>query len=195
MTIESSNPKVELLCREVEKRFGKRPGNSTDFLALSEDILKKTKWPISQSTLERLWGYGRQRYAGIALHTLDILSHYSGHNDWNSFVVQSEKEKNRESGEFVSLRIVSRNLVEGTRLKIAWRPDRECIIRYLGNDRFIVEKCINSTLQAGATFTCSQFQIGRELVMNDFHANEEDNEKGKSYVVGMNNGLNICEIL
>lgn len=195
MTIESNNPLVSALCKEVEKVFNKFPGSSSDFRDLSEDIRKKTKKSISQSTLERLWGYGRQKYSGISLHTLDILSNYSGFNHWNSFIVEYEKRYLRESDEFQSFRVISRSLKKGTRLKIGWKPDRLCVIRYLGDEKFIAEECHNSTMQPGATFTCMQFQLGRELVMNNFKKDSEDCEAGKTYVAGMNNGLLSLEIL
>ena len=195
MTIDSNHPHVSALCGQVEKIYKKHPGCSSDFQDLCEDIKHKTKLNISQSTLERLWGYGRVRYSGIALHTLDVLSIYIGYKDWTSFLCHIEKQEDSESDEFKSTRIISRNLKEGTRLKIGWNPNRECIIRYLGNDRFVAEECFNSTMQPGASFTCYQFQIGRELLMNDFYENVDDKEDGKSYVVGMNTGLLYCEML
>lgn len=195
MTIDSNHPNILALCEQVEKIYKKRPGCSSDFRDLCEDIKQKTKLNISQSTLERLWGYGRVRYSGIALHTLDVLSIYIGCNDWTSFLCLVEKTEDSESDEFKNVTIVSRNLKEGTRLKIGWNPNRECIIRYLGKERFVAEECFNSSMKAGALFTCYQFQIGRELQMNDFRENADDIEEGKSYVVGMNTGLLYCEIL
>lgn len=195
MAVDSNDPAISELCRRVEEFYKKSPCSPADFRDLSDDIKSKTKTNISQSTLERLWEYGRKRYRAISLYTLNTISRYIGFRDWKSFVDNIKLDRERESKEFKSSRLLSRNLTEGTKIRIGWAPDRICVLRYLGKERFIAEDCKNSTMNAGATFTCLQFQIGRELVMNDFKRDENDMEEGKSYVVAMNNGLLFFEIL
>lgn len=48
-------------------------------------------------------------------------------------------------------------------------------------------------MQKGDTFSCLQFQKGRELHLDDFH--KADPEERYRYVVGMNNGLTTLEVL
>jgi hypothetical protein len=72
-------------------------------------------------------------------------------------------------------------------------PDRVCVIRYLGDNRFVAEQTLNSTMQAGDTFSCLQFQKGRELHLDDFR--KADPGERFRYVVGLDSGLTTLEIM
>ena len=82
----------------------------------------------------------------------------------------------------------------GQRIRIGWLPNRLCIIRYLGDNRFIAEKCENSKMKEGATFSCLQFYLGKEAVLSDFKQNTED-ANGKSYAIGIKNGLTTLVVI
>ena len=92
--------------------------------------------------------------------------------------------------------ILTSQLKINTRLRIGWMPDRICEIRYLGNNRFVIEKVVNSsTLIPGDSFSCLNFQKGRALYMDSFcKANEEHCER-VHYAVGLRNGITSLEIL
>lgn len=83
--------------------------------------------------------------------------------------------------------ISTTDLTIGDCLQIGWLPDRLCEVRYLGENRFVAERCENSKLQVGDTFSCLQFTLGHPLTMNDLCRN--NTLIGKTYVVGQKNGL------
>ncbi len=187
MSIERENPQIVALRRCVEARFGKQLNIHADFVALVAHIEETLKEHISESTLERVWGYSTRGYATVSLRTLDVLSNYAEGCGWHDFCQQLHENASCESLLFDVEHIISSELKVGTLVKIGWLPDRICIVEYIGDNRFIAKECHNSKMQPGDSFSTLQFTLGRELVMSDFcRANTEARQ---SYVVGQKSGL------
>ena len=192
MTIKSDIPQICALRESVEKKIGKPLNTHSDFVELTSLIELELRQHISESTLERVWNYSTRGYATVSLRTLNVLSNFATENNWNSFCDLLNKENNIESQVFNLEVIATEDLCVGDRIRIGWLPNRLCIIRYLGDNRFIAEHCENSTMKEGDTFTCHQFILGKELVMSDFRQNSNDN--GKIYVVGKEHGITTLNL-
>ena len=215
MSIESNIPQIATLRERVELCFGKRLQVHADFLALVADIEAAQRQHISESTLERVWGYSTRGYGRVSLRTLDVLAKYAGAESWSDFCAELKHTGIVESEMFDCDSVRSSDLHVGDRLRIGWQPDRLCRVRYLGDNRFIAEECKNSKMRAGATFSCLQFQLGRELVMDDFVNGDDTGQPAASpaspaspantasgtavlpqrYAVGRRHGLTLLEIL
>lgn len=195
MSVKSDIPQISLLRQEVESRFGKALRVHADFLALVSEIESQQREHISESTLERVWGYSTRGYDSISLRTLDVLSHYARGVVWSDFCKAIKEDSERESEFFGVPTIQSCDLKEGDLVRIGWLPDRICVIRYLGNNRYQAVECENSTMQPGDTFSCLHFYLGRELVMAQFQrSNEQEKEPSDNcYVVGQRNGLTLLQ--
>ena len=50
---------------------------------------------------------------------------------------------------------------------ISWAPNRECVLNYLGEHKFEVERVLNSKLAVGDTFVCAQFFQKELLIVSD----------------------------
>lgn len=187
MSIQRENPQIVALRRRVERRFGKQLNIHADFLALVAQIEVVLKQHISESTLERVWGYSTRGYATISRRTLDVLSNYAEGCDWHDFCQRIHESAPCESLFFDVERVVSSELKVGALVKIGWLPDRICIVEYMGNNRFTAKECHNSKMQPGDSFSALQFTLGRELVMSDFCRANTDVRQ--SYVVGQRSGL------
>lgn len=187
MVIKRNIPQISALRQHVERRFGKKLAVHADFQALTAAIEAALRLHISETTLERVWGYSTRGYDTVSLHTLDVLAAYAEGCSWEDFCKLLQEGTNCESDYFNTEHIDSRELTEGDRLRIGWLPDRICEIRYLGENRFQAERCENSKLQAGDTFSCLQFTLGHPLTMTDLC---RDNALlGPTYVAGQKNGL------
>ena len=147
---------------------------------------------MSESTLERLWGYSTRRYETVSVRTLNVLARFVGYHSWEEFCSTVENIKS-ESEMFMDKAICSADLSIGDKLRIGWPPDRICIIRYLGDNNFIAEETANSTMQPGDTFSCLQIQKGRPLHLDNFRR-AESKEKFR-YVVGINSGITLLEVI
>ncbi len=192
MSIRRDIPQIIALREQVESRFGKKLSVHADFLALVAVIEMEQRQHISESTLERVWGYSTRGYDTISLHTLDVLSQYAAGCCWEDFCKLLHSESGCESELFDVEHISSNDLSVGDRLQIGWLPDRLCQVRYLGDNRFIAEECYNSKMQAGDTFSCLQFSLGHPLALDDLY--RDNSRLGGPYIVGQKNGLTTLKL-
>ncbi len=190
MGIKRDIPQITALREQVELRMGKALVVHADFLMLAGEIMAQQREHISESTLERVWGYSTRGYSTISLRTLNVLSYYACECDWLEFC---QKLRNRDGGESDLFDVEYISTVElnvGDRLQIGWLPDRQCTVRYLGEHRFVAEECLNSKMQSGDTFMCLQFTLGKELMLCDFQpVGASQQSKSRTYVVGSVNGI------
>ena len=189
MGIDSFSPQIAMLRKKIESSWGKTPRVHADFSKLAENIQSSLRKYISETTLERIWGYSKRGYKTVSLHTLDLLSEYVGAGNWVNFCRSLGEEGIKDSDMFDDIAIFSDELNVGDRIELKWLPNRECIVRYLGNNRFVAEACENSTIQPGDTFSCIEFRLNQPAVMDHFIATDDDSKIPKRYVAGLNNGI------
>lgn len=192
MNIKADIPQITLLKKHVEKSLDFSLTTHGDFVRLSAGIEFTMREHMSESTLERLWGYSTRRYDTVSERTLNVLARFVGLRSWEHFC-QSISTASGESELFTGSTINTSDLEVGSRIRIGWPPDRICVIRYLGDNRFVAEQTLNSTMQAGDTFSCLQFQKGRQLQMDNFCKN--GSSEMQRYIVGINTGLTTLEII
>lgn len=191
MSVSARIPEVTLLRRRVEEAFGASLQTHNAFIALSDAIGQKLREHVSESTLERLWGYSTRETEAISLRTLDVLSRYVGAENWEGFLRELKAESLRESEEFVAGGVDTRSLVPGDRLLLGWLPDRKIVVEYQGDLRFAVVRSVHSSLAPGDSFSCLQFRLGHPLYLDHFRRSGSDSEA--SYVAGERSGLVLVE--
>ena len=191
MNIKTDTPQIALLLKRVEDSIEFPLCTHGDFLRLSAGIEFTMREHMSESTLERLWGYSTRRYDTVSQRTLNVLSRFVGYRSWDDFCLSISAVSDSEI--FAGKTLDSSILAIGARIRLGWAPDRMCVVRYLGENRFVAETTENSTMQPGDTFSCLQFQKGRELYMDEF-CKVGSSEKYR-YVVGVNTGLTTLEVL
>lgn len=190
MSISKNLPQISVLLQALEKKIELKPTIHADFEKIREEIFQTTREWISESTLERLWGYSTRGSHGVSLHTLNLLSLFLGYKDWGDFCEQVKKSGRVESDMFPENVVSSSDLSVGDELVISWQPDRLCNVKYLGDDRFEVFETQNTKIHSGDTFTCRQFQETRPAYLE----NVKDREgvlRTKRYGVGLENGIKI----
>ena len=190
MRVKINTPEIAVLREEVEQRFGCPIKAPRHFSSLSFDIEESQKEYLSETTLQRVWLY-KPGYSTVAIHTLNVLSRYCGYANWDVFKQYLKDSSNIESELFDGDVIDVSSLETGTRIKIGWRPDRICIIEYLGDLHFKAIETTNAKLQPGHIFKCSQIQLGRELRLDNIRRADTQ----MSYIAGTRNGLTLLEIV
>ena len=157
----------------VETRYGKRPNSPADFAELSLHIQKDTAGTISPDTLSRLWGY-KKGYPTVRRSCIDILNAYAHAGEESDFVYQ--------------IAVKATETKAGERVKIAWQPDRTCLLEYLGDYQWRVVESEHSKLKAGDSFSCRVIAQGQTLVVDHLHT---ANGVYDGYVIGNTNGLTL----
>lgn len=194
MAIDSKIPEIALLKEAVGKTFGRQLHVHSDFEALREHIFCATKEHVSESTLERIWGYSTRGYDSVSIRILNVLSVYIGAGSWDGFLQNLKKESSSESDIFDREVISSNELQPGARVRIGWAPDRLCVIRYIGDNKYLTEEAANAKLQPGDTFSCLQFQLHQPGYLTDL-TDSEGNLKGRGYGIGLRHGLTTLQLL
>ena len=195
MSIQANIPQIAALRREVGERFGGQLKTHVHFVSLTDAIEMELREHISPTTLERVWGYSTRHYDTVSRRTLDVLARYAGLGSWEDFCARLKDEASSESDFFTDGIMAVSALKEGTRLRLGWQPDRVCEVRYMGNNRFVVESVTNGSLRVGDTFSCMQLQLGRLMYMDCFQRVGETPAENQRYAVGRENGLTLLEVV
>jgi hypothetical protein len=184
--MNNTSPEIQELLKRIEERTCIKPKSPADFNRLSDIIWESTHEPLSSSTLKRLWGYFKS-VGTIRNSTLVILAQFIGFKGWEDFLAHLDQDNG--SDPVMSPLLKTEDLNVGDRITVAWKPNRSCVFRYLGNQKFIVEAASNSKLKAGNTFHCSVFILGAPLYLTDL---VQGNNTPVAFVAGKKDGL--CEV-
>lgn len=130
MNIKSDIPQISVLRQQVEQKAGIPLDTHGDFLTLSARIETCLREHISESTLERIWGYSTRHYDTVSSRSLNVLSRFVGFHGWEEFC-SSLSPGSPASELFDGDSIDVSKLQPGARIRLGWAPDRVCIVRYL----------------------------------------------------------------
>lgn len=169
----SNSIAISQLKKAVDARFGHVPSGPADFGELSIAIFKTTGERISPDTLSRIWGY-KKGYSSVRQSTVRVLEQYAKANEESDFIHTAA--------------IHADECQKGDRVRIAWLPNRVCVLSYLGDYRWRVEEAVNSKLHAGDTFSCRTMAQDQALIVDHLHTRDADYE---GYAIGGKNGLTL----
>lgn len=154
------------LRQKMEEVLGQKVATPQDFDLLVNSIAKRTHQLISVSTLKRFYGY--VTFAGtLRTTTLDVLCQYVGYMSWESFCTRETAAEQVESYPLLADSMPTTCMSVGDKVIVAWKPDRECVFAYMGDNRFVVEQSRGSKLCVGDTFVCHHFVQGEPLCLLD----------------------------
>ena len=192
MSVSVNIPEITALRSRVEEKYGEPLETHNGFILLVGAIEAEVREHVSESTLERMWGYSTREAAYISLRTLNVLSRYVGASSWKGFCEDLKTSSQVESEEFSGESIVTADLSAGKRLQLGWLPDRMITVEYRGMNRFVVIESLNSSLRPGDSFECLQIQVGRPLYLDRFRRTGADGEA--RYVAGERSGLTLVKV-
>ena len=165
-TVDINRPEVQELRIRIETKLGESL-RRTVYKRLSLAIYDSTKINISESTLQRIWGYVSSSEK-VNEETLDILSKYIGYDSWQSFKKEVMDSDENDSNILNQDHSVSTSELQiGDILQLGWQPNRYCEIRYCGENKFEVTYTENAKLQVGDTFKCGLFIKGELLSLDE----------------------------
>lgn len=181
---------MQQLLSLVRQKLGRTLESPADFECLSEQIQHSIGEYLSPTTLKRLFGYIPQTGTPRPV-TLSIMARYAGFAGWQDYL----DKQHVESDFFSTKRIKTSELKQGQKLSIAWNPNRECLIEYLGENSFVVLHSTNAKLHTGDRFTASHFILGQPLTATDVITIRQNSPQLTTYVAGAQTGLTKIEIL
>jgi hypothetical protein len=165
-TVDINRPEVQELRLRIETKLGESL-RRTVYKRLSLAIYDSTKINISESTLQRIWGYVSSSEK-VNEETLDILSKYIGYDSWQSFKKEVMDSDENDSNILNQNHSISTSELQiGDILQLGWQPNRYCEVRYCGENKFEVTHSENAKLQVGDTFKCGLFIKGELLSLDE----------------------------
>ena len=193
-SVSRSAKELDNLREDIRKRAGfqDKTLSPSDFDFLESDIKKELpQTSINAKTLKRFFGYDRTEESSfIRLYTLEVLSQYVGYESWNAYLEHLQLLEGSGSGDFKGEEINVDDLSFGETLQIAWHPNRESTLKYLGNQQFEIIETENSKWQVGDTFFCKHFISGKPLYVDNL-TDKNGVLKSAMYVVGEKNGISF----
>lgn len=191
MAIRTDSPQVKALMLDAEKEFGRPVKTPSDFVLIADKIESKTGEHISDSTIKRLCK-PNLAYKTVSERSLNVIAQYVGYPHFDAFCQTLEEHGILES-EFAQLPggIFSDKLSPGDKIRIAWQPDRVCLLRYNGQHRYTVLEAANAKIHAGDSFTCASFVKGRPLYVDNLM---QGATLISSYGMGTSHGLTLVEL-
>ncbi len=179
---------LNLLRERVEKASKRAMDAPRDFEWLSKK-LGKVGDSVSVTTLKRCWGYVDAPMTPRQ-HTLDVLARYLGYHNFEHFVDAHDVINDEPASDPVAgvLLRPAHDLAVNDRVLLTWQPGRECVIRYLGNEQFVVERSERTRLQPGNTFNCGVIIEGEQLYIHNLIMM---GRKPTGYVCGKRGGIHF----
>lgn len=181
VTLEKDS--IAALRRAVERRLGHGVNTPSEFSRLSLEIEQRTGRTMSVSTLMRMWGYVSSNVKPN-MTTLDVLAVYVGYRDYSSFASGDDVDGSDEvMADHVN---VDKELNARDHVLLRWQPGRECLVRYMGNGQWVVERSEHTKLAVGDTFTCHLIVQGHPLYLDNL---VHQSMPPRCYVCGQHNGV------
>lgn len=166
-TMKYNEEQIARLKEAVERVVGRKILHPKEFDFLCRQIEGYVGEHISASTLKRVWGYINAS-SELSESTLDILSKLIGYESWESFS-QDNGNGEENSHKLICRKLFTSALTPGDKISVVWRPDRKIVIRFEGQDLFIVLESMNSKLAAGDIFHCLQFVEKQPLFLSGLY--------------------------
>lgn len=185
--LTDKNQEIDDLKKEISKIYGGRISTTNDFIELADAIKEKTGQPISDSTLKRLWGYVNYNPQPHTA-TLNVIAQYIGFRTFREFC----NSRQISSAFFTCDRIEVKELAPEDLIILGWSPDREVMLKYLGNLQFTVTDGGTSKLEAGDVLEASEFLKGVPMF---FGKVVRDGKELPAYVAGKAMGISKLEMV
>ena len=190
VALDKNGKELTALRRDVEAEIGRSVKASSDFVFLSESVQGKIHEYISVNTLKRIWGYIDDGGSSPTSSTLSVLARFLGYTDWDAFV--NNLDMTATSQAFLGEGVRSDSLTIGDRMKISWTPNRCLVVRYTGDNSFLVEESEHSKLVKGDTFKCMYFIEQQPLYIDELM--HEGFDRPMSYICGKQGGVHIEQL-
>ncbi len=183
--MNKTSPQILSLRREIETTFSRLIKTPADFEWLAGVIWERLHENISPTTLKRLWGYIDGANT-TRRSTLCLLSRLLGYQDWEQYLQHLTAQAQTESDTFTAEGIRTDDLSLGDRVEVCWLPNRRCVFRYEGGNKFVVEISENSKLQAGDHFDAACFLVGKPMFLDNL---QRADSEPTAYVAGTKSGI------
>ena len=131
----------------LAKQCGCGLNTSSDCTVLALDIETRTREHMGANTIKRLLGFiDDERQPRVT--TLNIIAQYLGYKDWDTLKLVDDETGNSIFGETENEINISQ-LEPDAEIEITYQPNRRLVIKFQGDNTFLVTESENSKLHVG----------------------------------------------
>lgn len=167
----------------LSAKSGLKLNDTSHCAQLVRSIEESTHEHLGVNTMKRLLGFIPDERSP-RLSTLNVLAHYLGFESWQQLVATADDGNSDFDVQVDELR--SRDLLVNQRVFVSYLPDRELTLVYLGDEKYKVEKSLNSKLRMGDVVTISHFILHYPLIVSEVM---RGNETLGNFTAGKFSGL------
>jgi hypothetical protein len=174
------------LKQKIQLQFGKEIRYPKDCEALAVHINSKAGETVSVSTLHRIFGFieGTKK---PRLYTLDVLAKYLGYSNWHTLNAQLSIDNDASDSAYLELENINvKELKKSTIILINYNPNRELLLKYIGDFKFKIIKSIKSSLVVNDTVTIFNIVKSYPLIVDQ--VTRSGKELGK-YIAAKHEGI------
>lgn len=158
--------------------------------ALAMAIQEATGQTLGTTTLKRMLGFVNGS-VWPRRSSLDIVARYLGYPDYT--LLAKDIGEDTDISDFRAVESIdSADLEPGEQIRIAYHPNRELLLTYLGDNKYLVNESQGSKLMKGDMLMIAGFYVGFELLISDV---ERDKKHLGSYQAAKQGGLTAVEII
>lgn len=151
------------ILKRIRKKVGLAMTKSADFDVLSQAISDATNENLGVNTLKRLFAFRTDKVVP-RLSTMDIIARYLGYSDYGTLIKELGEEA--DISLFMPVDCIEiQELAKGSRIQIAYDPNRVFFLTYIGDFLFTVNKVEGSrNILKGDLLTITQLAVGHRFV-------------------------------
>lgn len=147
------------------KQCGREIATPNDCAVLALDIESRTSEHMGVNTLKRLLGFiDDEREPRVT--TLNIIARYLGHDDWETLKLIDDEAGNSDFNESQT-EIHAAQLKPETMIEITYQPNRRLVIKFLGDNPFVVVESENGKLHVGDFVHLDHIVSGYPLLVSE----------------------------
>lgn len=163
---------IQRLKEKLEQRLGHQVKTLSDCEAIARNINESLCNPENAEVSFSISRHSIARIFGISEHspstrpgTMDVIARYLDFDNAEQMYKEFGYEQEKSMFNPVDY-LDSSSLNKGERIHISYEPDRDLILTYLGENRFIVNESVNSKLHKGDELHIGQLARGFEMLVS-----------------------------
>lgn len=174
----------------IIERYGSEIAYPQQCESLSMAIKEATGVTLGTTTLKRMLGFVKGT-ANLRPSSLDIIARYLGYKDYR--LLAKDLGDDTAISDFSPIESIdSADLEPGEKIRIAYHPNRELTLSYIGDNKYVVDESRSSKLQKGDKLMIAGFYVGFDLLISDV---ERGGVHMGSYRAAKQDGLTSIEII
>jgi hypothetical protein len=165
----------------------------SDLKFLAWNISEKTGETVYPEIFKPIWNIDDDGSIPILISTLRIMAEYVNIPEWTTYKkLNNSIDELAQNNIFLYTSLSPQQLEVGNHVEIGWGKISFCYLDYYGDDRFFIRRSIHTKLEAGDTFRCKLFEVGKPAQLTHL---DTKTDKDLILILGQKEGLKNIQVI